>query len=89
MKVKKIPMRKCISCGEKKEKKELLRIVNNKDEGILFDETGKKNGRGAYICKSIECIEKAKKSKRLVSVLEKEITLDFYEKLKEYIEQIK
>lgn len=88
MKIKKIPMRKCIACGEKKEKKDLLRIVNNKEEGILFDQTGKKNGRGAYICKLLECIDKAKKSKRLNTALESEISSEFYQKLKEHIESI-
>lgn len=88
MKVKKIPMRKCVSCGEQREKKDLLRVVNNKEEGILFDETGKKNGRGAYICKSQACIDKAKKNKRLNVALESEISNDFYEKLKEYVDSI-
>ena len=88
MKIKKVPMRKCVSCGEQQEKRNLLRVVNNKDEGILFDETGKKNGRGAYICKSSICIDKAKKSKRLSVALESEISNDFYEKLKEYVDSI-
>lgn len=88
MKVKKIPMRKCVACGEQKEKKDLLRIVNNKEEGILFDETGKKNGRGAYICKSSKCLEKVKKTKRLSMALESEISSEFYEKLKEYVDSI-
>lgn len=88
MKIKKVPMRKCIACGEKKEKKDLLRIVNNKEEGILFDQTGKKNGRGAYICKLSECVDKAKKSKRLNTALESEISNEFYQKLKEHIESI-
>ena len=48
MKSRKIPMRKCVSCGQKREKKDLLRIVNNKEQEVSFDETGKKNGRGAY-----------------------------------------
>lgn len=85
MKVKKIPMRKCVACGEQKPKKELLRIVNNKEEGVLFDETGKKNGRGAYICRLVKCVDIAKKSKRISVVLEAEIKSEFYDELKEYL----
>ncbi|KXB47531.1 hypothetical protein HMPREF3188_00501 [Tissierellia bacterium KA00581] len=88
MKSRKIPMRKCVSCGQKREKKDLLRIVNNKEQEVSFDETGKKNGRGAYICKSVECIDKAKKSKRLNILLDTEIDSEFYEKLKEYIQSV-
>ena len=60
--MKKIPMRMCIGCMEMKEKKQLIRIVNNKDEGISLDPTGKKSGRGAYICKNAECFMKAQKA---------------------------
>lgn len=88
MKTKKIPMRKCVACGEQKPKTELLRIVNNKEEGILFDVTGKKNGRGAYICKSKKCFDIAKKSKKLSVVLESEIKNEFYDELNEYIDSI-
>ena len=84
MKSRKIPMRKCVSCGQKREKKDLLRIVNNKEQEGSFDETG----RGAYICKSVECIDKAKKSKRLNILLDTEIDSEFYEKLKEYIQSV-
>lgn len=88
MKVKKVPMRKCVACGEQREKKDLLRIVNDKEEGILFDTTGKKNGRGAYICISSKCVDKAKKNKRLSVALESEISSDFYEELKKYVDSI-
>jgi hypothetical protein len=88
MKAKKIPMRKCVSCGEQKEKKELLRIVINKEEGILLDVSGKKNGRGAYICNSSKCIDKAKKNKRLNVALESEINSEFYDELKRYVDSI-
>lgn len=63
--MKKIPMRMCIGCMEMKEKKQLVRIVNNKDEGISLDPTGKKSGRGAYICKNAECFRKAQKARKL------------------------
>ena len=61
MKQRKIPQRKCIVCGENKDKNDLIRIVKNKEEGIILDPTGKKNGRGAYICKNEICINEAKK----------------------------
>ena len=74
MKTKKIPMRKCVACGE---------------QGVLLDITGKKNGRGAYICISSKCVDKAKKNKRLNIALESEISSEFYEELKEYVDSIK
>lgn len=89
MKTKKIPMRKCVACGEQKEKNELIRIVNNKEEGVLLDISGKKNGRGAYICISNKCVDKAKKNKILNVALESEISKEFYEQLKEYVDSIK
>lgn len=62
---KKVPARKCIGCGESKEKREFVRIVRSKDGEICVDATGKKNGRGAYICRSTECLKKAIKTKGL------------------------
>ena len=56
---KKIPMRKCVGCQEMKEKKSLIRVVKTAEGDIILDDTGKKNGRGAYICKSLECFKKA------------------------------
>lgn len=82
MKARKIPMRKCIGCMESFPKKELCRIVKNKDNEIHFDATGKLNGRGTYICKKAECFEKAIKSKRLSKSLETEIPEDVYEAIK-------
>ena len=61
---KKIPMRQCVGCGEMKAKKELIRVIKTEEE-ILIDATGKKNGRGAYICADPECLKKARKSKGL------------------------
>lgn len=81
MKVKKIPLRKCIGCSEGKPKRELIRIVKNKEGHIFVDLTGKANGRGAYVCNNIECLEKAQKTKRLSKALEVEIPDKIYEDL--------
>jgi len=83
MKVKKIPQRMCTGCMEMKPKKELIRVVRNKEGEISIDTTGKKPGRGAYICKSIECLEKSIKAKRLERNLEGKISGDIFERLKE------
>ena len=64
MKTKKIPMRMCLGCNEMKPKKEMVRVVKNKEGEISLDLTGKKSGRGAYICKSTECFNKARKARR-------------------------
>ena len=85
MKVKKIPMRRCVACGENKPKKDLLRIVKNKEEGILVDDTGKKNGRGAYICKSIDCLELAKKSNKINHALKAEVNEEVYKEIADYV----
>ena len=63
--MKNIPNRTCIGCSEIKPKKELIRIVKNKEGSIFVDKTSKANGRGAYLCDNIECLEKAIKTKRL------------------------
>ena len=81
MKQKKIPQRKCIICGENKDKNDLIRIVKNKEEGIILDPTGKKNGRGAYICKEEKCINEAKKKRKLEKVFKTEISDDLYEEI--------
>ena len=70
---KKIPLRKCLGCGEMKPKKELIRVVKSPEGEISIDLTGKKSGRGAYICKNSACLKKAIKSKRIQSNLEVEI----------------
>lgn len=62
---KKIPLRQCVGCGEMKGKKEMLRVLKTTEGPIVLDTTGKKNGRGAYLCKSVECLKKAKKNKGL------------------------
>ena len=82
MYLKAIPERTCIGCNENKQKKELIRIVKDKEGNISIDEIGKSNGRGAYICKNIECLEKAIKSKKLERSLKTKIDLQIYESLR-------
>lgn len=79
MKQKKIPMRMCIGCGEMKPKKELIRIVKSPEGDISLDFTGKKSGRGAYICHDPECLEKARKGKRLEKSFSCRIESGIYE----------
>ena len=79
---KKIPMRTCIACRQSKPKKELVRIVKNQ-EGIFLDRTGKVNGRGAYVCDSVECVKKLNKQKLLNRVFEMPVEQSVYDKLTE------
>ena len=85
---KKIPMRKCVGCQEMKEKKSLIRVVKTAEGDIILDDTGKKNGRGAYICKSLECIKKAKKTKALERSLGVSLSEQVYEELEKEMNQI-
>lgn len=82
MKVKKIPMRMCTGCMEMKPKKTLVRIVRNKEGEVSIDLTGKKPGRGAYICRNLSCLEKAFKTKRLDRNLEATLSEEIYTKLR-------
>lgn len=75
----------CTGCMEMKPKKELIRVVKNKENEISIDLHGKKPGRGAYICRNIQCLEKAVKTKRLERNLETKINDEIYDKLKEEI----
>jgi predicted RNA-binding protein YlxR (DUF448 family) len=79
---KKEPLRMCIACREMKNKKDLLRIVKNKEGKIFVDETGKANGRGAYICKDTACLEKLKKQKVLNKAFKMMIEESVYEEIK-------
>lgn len=83
---KKIPLRKCIACNENRPKKELIRVVKNKDGIVQVDLTGKMNGRGAYICPNKECFDKVKKSKKLDKALEIEIPDEIYDKLNDVVD---
>lgn len=85
MKVKKIPMRMCTGCMEMKPKKELIRIVKSPEGEVSVDLTGKKSGRGAYICKNKECLEKSFKTKKLNRSLETQISEEVYTKLREEV----
>lgn len=85
---KKIPMRKCVGCQEMKEKKSLIRVVKTAEGDIILDDTGKKNGRGAYICKILECFKKAKKTKALESSLGVSVSEQVYEELEKEMNQI-
>ena len=78
MKTKKIPMRMCRGCGEMKPKRELIRVVKSKEGDISLDLTGKKSGRGAYICKSVECFEKARKARKFERSFSCMISEDIY-----------
>ena len=77
---KKIPLRQCVGCVEMKAKKELIRVIKN-DEGVFLDASGRKNGRGAYICANTDCLEKARKSKGLERSLKVAIPDEVYENL--------
>ena len=80
--MKSIPQRTCIGCNTKKDKKDLIRVVKNKNNEINIDKTGKLEGRGAYICDNIECLEKAIKTKRLERTFEMKISEEIYENLR-------
>ena len=83
MKSQKIPMRMCLGCNEMKPKRELMRVVKSPEGEISLDFTGKKNGRGAYVCRKSECFEKARKAKRFSRALQCEIDEEIYEKMAE------
>ena len=80
--MKRQPQRTCMGCNEKKNKKELIRIVKNKNNEISIDRTGKQDGRGAYICDDINCLDKVIKSKRLEKVFDYKISDKIYENLR-------
>lgn len=86
MKQKKIPMRQCLGCGEPKEKRELIRVVRSPEGELSIDLTGKKSGRGAYICRNVECFRKAKKARRLEKSFEMAIPEEIYIKLEAELE---
>ena len=85
---KKVPMRKCTGCQEMKNKKELIRVVRNDEGEFSLDTTGKKPGRGAYICKNIECLEKARKNKGLERSFKQAVPKDLYDELKKQLEEM-
>lgn len=84
----KTPLRKCIGCGEMKEKQEMLRVLKPKEGSILLDRAGKMNGRGAYLCFSRECLKKAVKSKGLERSFKTRVPLEVYDQLTEEFDRI-
>ena len=85
---KKIPLRQCVGCGEMKSKKEMIRVLKTEDEGFILDATGKKNGRGAYVCKNPECLKKAKKTKGLDRSFKVSVPDEVYDSLTKEIESL-
>ena len=75
----KIPLRKCLGCGEMKPKKELIRVVCTAEKAVVLDPTGRSNGRGAYVCRSAECFAKARKAKRFERAFECRIPEEVFE----------
>lgn len=88
MTTKKVPMRQCVGCAEMRSKKELIRIIKTPEEEVILDATGRKNGRGAYICASMECLKKAQKSKGLERSLKTAIPAEIYQNLEEEMSKI-
>lgn len=78
---KKIPLRQCVGCGKMKSKKEMMRVIKTPEDEIVLDDTGKRNGRGAYICRERSCLQKAQKSRGLERSLKHAISDEVYDKL--------
>ena len=87
MKQKKIPQRMCVGCQTMKTKKELLRVVRTPEETIVLDPSGKKAGRGAYVCNNEQCLAKAVKEKRLERALQHAVGPEVYEQLRAGIDK--
>lgn len=85
--VKKIPQRMCVGCQQMKSKRELLRVVRTPEEDVVLDLTGKKSGRGAYVCRDVACLEKAVKERRLERALQKAIDPTVHAALRAGVEQ--
>lgn len=85
---KKIPMRKCVGCQEMKNKREMLRVLKTAENEFMLDATGRKNGRGAYLCFSKECFEKAVKCKGLERSFKQSIPKEVYEKLEKELDEL-
>ena len=85
---KKIPLRKCTGCSEMKSKKEMIRVLRTAEGEIVLDKTGRKNGRGAYLCNSPECFQKARKSRGLERSLQVKIPDEIYEILEKELNTV-
>ena len=88
MEAKRVPLRKCLGCMCSFPKRDLARVVRTPEGNVILDKTGRANGRGAYICKSKECLKKAIKPKRVSRSLEVEIPDELYDALQRELEQI-
>lgn len=84
---KKIPMRQCVGCGEMRSKKEMMRVLKSTEDSIVLDMTGRKNGRGAYLCMNKECLMKARKNKGLERSFKMSIPKEIYENLEREFEE--
>ena len=85
---KKVPMRQCVGCNEMRSKKELIRVIKTPEEDIVLDATGRQNGRGAYICASMECLKAARQRKGLERSLKVAIPAEVYESLEQEMSKI-
>lgn len=81
--MRKIPLRMCVGCGEMKDKRELTRVVKSKEGEVSLDLTGKKSGRGAYVCPNLECLKKARKSRRIERSFGMKIEDEVYDLMEE------
>ncbi|MCC8139084.1 MAG: YlxR family protein [Lachnospiraceae bacterium] len=86
--VRKLPVRQCTGCGEKKSKLEMLRVIRTAENEILLDATGRKNGRGAYLCRNPECLARARKTKALERSLKTAIPQEIYESLEKEMREL-
>ena len=84
----KIPLRQCVGCREMKAKKDLIRVIKTPEEEVMLDPGGKKNGRGAYLCFSLDCLRKARRSKALERSLKISIPEDIYEGLEQEMSEL-
>ena len=84
----KVPMRQCVGCQEMKSKKEMIRVIRTPERDFLLDATAKKHGRGAYLCPSRECLDKARKNKGLERSFKQAIPKEVYEALEKEMEDI-
>ncbi len=88
MSMKKVPLRQCIGCQEMKSKKEMIRVIKTAEDEIMLDATGRKNGRGAYLCPSMECLKKTVKGKGLERSFKMAIPKEVYETLEKEMEEL-
>ena len=84
--VKKIPTRRCTGCGEHFPKNTLIRVLRTPEGEVILDLTGKKSGRGAYICKNAACFKKARKARRIETALECQISEELYNRMEEELD---